>query len=209
MRVSLVPAFTPCSQSSANDAHGAPLAFPSCDPPVQASRFLTIGGPPDTTQTGANFIGAVVLSVKTTSPEDVLINSYATDVRCQPATSTTVCNSPNLTGPPDYSGQIRVNATMRISDHYNGPGLNEAATVTDIPLPVDVQCANTSNGSLGGLCTVSTSANAVAPGFVPQGSAPLRAVVQLSQVQVLDGGASGTGGASDATLFADQGVYVP
>jgi hypothetical protein len=36
-----------------------------------------------------------------------------------------------------------------------------------------------------------------------------RTICQLGQVQVYDGGASGVAGASDATLFEDQGVFVP
>ena len=67
----------------------------------------------------------------------------------------------------------------------------------------------TSDTALGGTCTINTSANAVQPGIFPQGPVPKRAVVELGQVQVFDGGASGTAGASDATLFEDQGVFVP
>jgi len=41
------------------------------------------------------------------------------------------------------------------------------------------------------------------------GSKRDRAIWQMGQVQVFDGGASGTAGAADATLFEDEGVYVP
>ena len=44
-RVPTVPAFKGCLTGSANDTHGAPLAFPSCNPPVQTSSFLTVGTP--------------------------------------------------------------------------------------------------------------------------------------------------------------------
>jgi len=59
---------------------------------------------------------------------------------------------------------------------------------------------------VGSTCAVSTSANAVMPGSVIAGK---RAIWELGQVQVFDGGASGTAGASDATLFEDEGVFVP
>ena len=36
-----------------------------------------------------------------------------------------------------------------------------------------------------------------------------RAIWQLDQVQVYDGAASGKAGSNDATLFEDQGVFVP
>ena len=43
MQVSLVPAYTACTSS--NSTHGAPLAFPSCNPPDPASAYLTTGTP--------------------------------------------------------------------------------------------------------------------------------------------------------------------
>ena len=203
LRASLVPSYKACA--TPNRTHGAPLAFPSCNPPVQSSSFLTLGTP-DANGAGANSVGSVLLRVKATSPEDVLINSTITDVRCQPATSASVCNSANGTGGPDYSGQVQGTATIRISDHYNGPGLNEAATVVDIPFPVNGQCANTTATTVGGTCTTATTANAVVPGSVKDTQ---RAVVEIGQLQVFDGGASGVAGAADATLFEVQGIFIP
>jgi hypothetical protein len=49
-------------------------------------------------------------------------------------------------------------------------------------------------------------ANAVEPGAVQTGTL---AVWELGPVQVHDGGASGVAGAADATLFEEQGVFVP
>src|SRR5688572_31897628 len=43
LRVSLVPAYQACT--TPNRTHGPPLAFPSCNPPVQASPNLTTGTP--------------------------------------------------------------------------------------------------------------------------------------------------------------------
>ena len=40
-RVSIVPAYNQCA--APNRTHGPPLAFPSCNPPVQSSSSLTIG----------------------------------------------------------------------------------------------------------------------------------------------------------------------
>src|SRR5439155_4517514 len=97
-----------------------------------------------------------------------------------------VCNSPNAAGGPDYSGQLQGNATIRISDHYNGPGLNETATVQDLPFPVNLTCANTADTSVGGLCSIPP--NAVQPALYPQGTSAARAVAQLTQIQIFDGG---------------------
>jgi len=147
LSASLVPSFKACA--TPNRTHGAPLAFPSCNPPVQSSGFLTVGSP-DANGAPANSVGNILLKVKITSPEDVIITSSISDVRCLPATNAAVCNSANAADGPDYSGQIQGNATIRISDHYNGPGLNEAATVVDIPFPVNGQCANTTATNTGG-----------------------------------------------------------
>jgi hypothetical protein len=203
LRASLVPSFKACG--TPNRTHGAPLAFPSCNPPVQSSNFLTVGTP-DNNGAGANSVGSVLLKVKTTSPEDVLITASGTDVRCLPATSPSVCNSPNAADGPDYSGELQGTATIRISDHYNGPGLNEAATVIDIPFPVNGTCVNTAATNIGGTCTVNTTANAVVPGSVKDTQ---RAVVEVGQIQINDGGADGLVSTADNTLFEDQGIFIP
>jgi hypothetical protein len=203
LRVPMVPAFKACS--APNRTHGAPLAFPSCNPPVQTSNFITIGSP-DANGAGANAVGFVLVKVDSVPPEDVLIQASGSDVRCLPATAPAVCNSPNATDGPDYSGQVQGNSTIRISDHYNGPGLNEPATVVDIPFPVNGQCANTSLTSIGGLCSVNTTANAVVPGAVKDNQ---RGVVEIGQVPINDGGADGQIATADNTLFAVQGIFIP
>jgi hypothetical protein len=203
-RASMVPAFKQCT--SPNRTHGGPLVFPSCNPPVQTSDYLTIGSP-DANNAGANSIGTVLLRVKTTSPEDVLINSSGTDIRCRPGTSSTVCNSPNTADGPDYSGELQGNAMIRISDHYNGPTLSEAATVTDIPFPVNGTCANTStNAAVGGICSVATTANTVVPGSVKDTQ---RGVVEIQQLQISDGGVDGLVASAGNTLFSVQGIFIP
>jgi hypothetical protein len=203
LRASLVPSYKACG--TPNRTHGAPLAFPSCNPPVQSSSFLTLGSP-DANGAGANSVGFILLRVKSTSPEDVLINSQITDVRCQAGTAASVCSSANAGDGPDYSGEVQGNATIRISDHYNGPSLTDAATVVDIPFPVNGSCVNTTSTTVGGTCTTSTSANAVVPGSVKDTQ---RAVVEIGQLQVFDGGADGLVSTADNTLFEVQGIFIP
>jgi hypothetical protein len=203
LSASLVPSYKACA--TANRTHGAPLAFPSCNPPVQSSNFLTMGSP-DANGAPANSVGSILLKVKSTSPEDVIITSSITDVRCKPATAAAVCNSANAADGPDYSGQIQGNATIRISDHYNGPNLNEAATVVDIPFPVNGACANNTATNVGGTCSVNTTANAVVAGSVKDTQ---RGVVEIGQLQVSDGGADGQVASPDNTLFEVQGIFIP
>jgi len=203
LRASLVPSYKACA--APNRTHGTPLAFPSCNPPVQQSNFLTVGSP-DANGAGAQSEGSILLSVKSTSPEDVLIKANITDVRCLPATSATVCNSANAADGPDYSGQLQGTAQIRISDHYNGPTLTEAATVVDIPFPVGATCANTAATNIGGTCSANTSANAVVPGSVKDAQ---RGVVEINQLQILDGGADGNTSTLDNTIFEVQGIFIP
>ena len=208
LRVSTVPAFKQCT--APNRTHGAPLAFPSCNPPVQTSNFLTVGSP-DANGAPANSVGSLRLDVQAGVPgppedSDVLIKSNITDVRCTPAGGATVCNSANAADGPDYSGEVQGNAIIRISDHYNGPGLNEAATVQDIPFPVNATCANVASTTIGGTCNANTSANAAVPGSVKDTQ---RAVVEIAQLQVNDGGADGQVATADNTLFEVQGIFIP
>jgi hypothetical protein len=208
LRASLVPAYKLCGPGGGtpNRTHGGPLVFPSCSPPVQASSYLTVGSP-DANNAGANSIGAILLRVKASSPEDVLINATGSDVRCRPGVAATVCSSANTADGPDYSGELQGNATIRISDHYNGPGLNEAATVTDIPFPVNGTCASTpTNAAVGGTCTVATTANTVVPGSVKHTQ---RGVVEIQQLQINDGGVDGLVATTPNTLFEVQGIFIP
>jgi hypothetical protein len=165
-------------------------------------------GAPDANGAAANSVGFILLKVKGTSPEDVLISSSITDVRCKAGVAAAVCSSANTADGPDYSGQLQGTAQIRISDHYNGPGLNEAATVIDIPFPVTTTCANTgADPASGGLCSVATSANAVVPGSVKDLQ---RGVVEIQQLQINDGGTDGqVSTTTDNTLFEVQGIFIP
>jgi hypothetical protein len=203
LRASLVPAYKACT--APNRTHAAPLSFQSCNPPVQSSNFLTMGTP-DANGAAANSIGFVQLNVKTTSPEDILITANISDVRCKAGTSAAVCTATNTASGPDYSGALRHHAQVRISDHYNGPALNEAATVQDIDFPFTIGCANTASTAEGGLCSANTSANAITPGQVKDTK---REIMEVGQVTVDDGGANGVAGAPDATLFETQGIFIP
>ena len=206
IRAPFVPAYKQCTAS--NRTHGAPLAFPSCNPPVQVSPYLTIGSP-DANGAAANATGYALVTVIPASPPneaDVALAGQASDIRCRPATSPTVCGTANSSDGPDYSGQLQSNAMIRISDHYNGPGLNEPATVQDIPFPTNVSCTATASTSIGGFCSVSTTANAIVPGAVKSNQ---RAIVDSGQIYASDGGADGLVSTTDNTVFAVQGLFIP
>jgi hypothetical protein len=205
MRVPLVPAFNQCT--SPNRTHGSPLAFPSCNPPVQSSNFLTVGTP-DANGAGANSMGFLLVRVKETDPQDIFWTLTITDVRCRPATSASVCGSPNSAGGPDYAGQIQANMTVRLTDHYNGPSLTEAATVQDFPNPIQAPCASTSDPSVGSTCSVSFCTVVC---FDPPRNdiGGQRSVVEFGQIYVFDGGPDGQVATKDNTVFMRQGAFVP
>jgi hypothetical protein len=97
-----------------------------------------------------------------------------------------------------------------VTDKFNGVagagGGSEAATLVDFPFPVTVPCSATDDKGIGASCHVSTSANAVVPGAIMDGK---RAIAQLGQVRVTDGGPDGVVATADNDLFAVQGLFVP
>jgi hypothetical protein len=209
LRVSMVPAYNACTAPSRT--HGPPLAFPSCNPPVQSSTNITVGTP-DANGAAANSVGFVKLDVIVGAAgppddSDVAISSSITDVRCKAGTA--ACGNANTADGADYTGQLQGNATIRISDHWNAvaPGGGpDAATVVDIPFPVPATCANTASAAEGGLCSANTSANAVVPGSVKDAK---RAIVEVGQITITDGGPDGQNATTPNTLFEVQGIFIP
>jgi subtilase family protein len=198
IHVPLVPAFETCVSS--DSTHAAPLAAPSCNPPASTSGYLTVGAP-DVNGKPAAFSGSIDFTVLGESPinpnngdqADIRINTKLTDIRKQSDLS-------------DYTGELRIVPTLRITDRYNGPALDEPATASEVSLPFSVSCAATA-GTIGGECALNTTADAVMGGAVREGQ---RAVLELGQVKVYDGGADGDADTTgDNTLFAVQGVFAP
>jgi Tol biopolymer transport system component len=217
----LVPAFNACA--AANGQHGAPFSVPSCSPPTQSSAYLTFSAPdrPAPYNTPANGTGTVTMKVLCTNgapppctgqggdQQDVGITVAVTDVRCIAATGH--CASAGGT----YSGYLLFSSSLRMTDQFNGPSLTDPATLMDTPFNFAAPCA-------AGACSFATSADAVMPFLVRERK---RAVWQLGQLQVYDGGAdgaltqilsSGSGGCPPAcqgnggeTVFLRQGFFAP
>ena len=196
LRVSLVPAYTACA--SPNRVHGPALAFGSCTPPVQRSTQLTVGTP-DANGQAANSIGSLRMRVLTGDPgttadeADIGLSVSISDVRRKSDLA-------------DYGGELEARASLRLTDRLSGSGLNESATLGDLPFEFVVPCATTGDTSTGSVCSLSTSADAITPGIADEGS---RAVWQLGQVSVADGGSDGLGSTDPNGTFAVQGVFVP
>jgi hypothetical protein len=195
-RVSLTPAFKQCTNP--NRQHGSPLAFGSCNPPQQASGQLTVGTP-DANARIANSVGYVLYHVivgDDTPPNDadVKVDTTLTDVRHQGTFA-------------DYAGELGVEQVVQVTDRRNGPGQNEPGTVQATPYRFAVPCAPTGDPTVGSTCSLSSTFNAILPGTVSEGE---RAVWELGDVDVTDGGADGQASTTgDNTLFARQGIFVP
>jgi plastocyanin len=187
MRAALAPAYKPCT--AANRTHGSPLAFASCSPPTQVSDFLTVGSP-DANGAAANSVGSV--TAQTLASGDVRFISSLTDVR----------NKTDLT---DYTGELQAQLPLRITDKTNGPSLTDPAT-GDTTLSFAIPCTATGAGNIGSACSITTTANSIAPGAVVSGA---RAIWEVPNVKVFDGGADGVAATAGNTLFADQAVFVP
>ena len=72
----------------------------------------------------------------TTADEaDVRYQVSINDVRCKPGAG--ACGAANAAGGADYSGQVRAQSDLRITDRYNGPS---EVGVRDTPFGVTVPC---------------------------------------------------------------------
>jgi hypothetical protein len=194
--VPLVPAYNTCT--SPNRKHAAPLSFDSCNPPAQASSQLTVGTP-DANGKVANSTGSLRLVVRPGDPStpadeaDVAVSFNLTDVRKRSDLS-------------DYSGELGVAPLVRITDRNSGTGPSGQATVTDFSFPMVPVCAATADPAVGSTCTLESSFEAVLPGSVTEG---MRAIWELGQIEVSDGGADGNAATTPNTPFMRQGVFVP
>ena len=211
IRVSLVPAFNACTAGGANVVHGTPLAEPACNPPTAASSYVTVGTP-DVDGAEANSEGSVKLTVNAGIPgppddADVVVRISVTDVRCKG--STTACGSANTVGGADYTGGLQANFTFRITDRYNGnpgPGGPHSGTMIDLPFPINFLCTETASADHGALCTRNTTLDAIVPQIVTEGK---RAIWQVGQFVVNDGGEDGDVNSQPNTPFLRQGLFAP
>jgi hypothetical protein len=195
-QVPLVIAYRDCT--SGNRTHGAPLAFPSCTPPVPESDWLRVGTP-DSNGLAPKSVGSVLLNTiigNSSTPAneaDVSLNLSVTDVR----------NKSDLS---DYAGQLMVDLGLRITDKLNGAAPVDPGTLQDLPFDFTGTCTPTADTTLGSTCTVNTTANAVLPGAIIESK---RTIWQIAAVTVYDGGSDGDVTTAPNTVFERQGVFVP
>jgi hypothetical protein len=135
---------------------------------------------------------------------DIAIDVSTTDVRC--GLQSTACGKSNMAGKRDYGGELEGRATVRITDAASGTGEGEAATMTDYALKIPISCAPTASRGEGSICAVSTTVNTLVSGAVRNGD---RALWEVGQLQVLDGGPDGARVTAPNQLFLVQGLFLP
>jgi hypothetical protein len=194
----LVLAYKRCE--SGNATHGLPLVGASCSPPVPESDHLTVGTD-DANGKAPYSVGSVQLTELGESPVN-LENGDQADVKVE-IDVTDVRRRGDLL---DYVGELEARFGIRVTDRFNGATLTDPATVVDAPLSLPVPCIATPDTTIGSTCKISTSVDAVFPGIVVEKQ---RAIWQMDQVELLDGGADGDADTPPNTLFMRQGTFAP
>jgi glucose/arabinose dehydrogenase/PKD repeat protein len=194
IHVALVPAYEECL--SPNRAHGPPLDRPSCHPPLQVSRYTTVGTP-DANGLPAASAGHVQLKALTGNPAtpeneaDVGIRVQLTDVLDR--------------GADYYVGDVEARIAVRLTDRQNGTSGRDSATTEVLPVSVTARCVP--DLAVGGsACAAQTTMNALLPGAVLERR---RTIWEVGPIQVFDGGEDADPATPDNGLLATQGVFVP
>ena len=193
----LVPAYQECT--SPNRIHGPGLELPSCHPPVQTSPLLTAGTPD---ANGMPPDWSSMLHVKTivgdpSTPADESDIKFTTRLR-------DVLRVSDLS---DYTGELRFEVDVRLTDQWNSPYPGGAGPGTgDFTLGWTIPCRRITRINSGGRCVLATKMDALLPGVVREKS---RMIWQLQGIRVYDGGADEDGDTTaDNNLFAVPGVWV-
>ncbi len=217
-RFALVPAYAPCD--TPNATHGGALAEPSCNPPVRISEHVTLPTP-DANGGTISFGFQGHLRVRPiigdrespTDEADVSIEVSGSDLRCSATNPPATCGAANnaLDGYPplnDYTGELDAVFFLRITDKNSTFATNpgRAATVEDMDLHFTVPCVGTSGTGQGGICSTSTTVEALLPGAIVEGR---RSIWELDRVHVRDGGADGDAATSGNRVLLRPGVFVP
>ena len=101
----------------------------------------------------------------------------------------------------DYTGEIRMEVGVRVTDKKEHAVIPAAPVARNraFTLGWTVPCRKTAATTIGGDCVLATKADALVPGLVKEG---VRAIWQIDQMRVFDGGAD-----FDGDTPADNRLY--
>jgi hypothetical protein len=200
LRVPIVPAFRACTSPNTSHAQGTAWGTGGCNPPIAESRHVTVGtadfnGKPTRSQ-GVLTLGVVTGDAATAEDEaDIDVGFRLTDVR-------------NVDDLSDYTGQLQVSATIRLTDRSNGPAQEYAGTAQDLGLGFVVPCAATPGEEAGATCSINSRLRALRC-CIPRLEGR-RTVMKVDAIRVYDGGPDGIAStAADTDVFAWAGLFIP
>jgi hypothetical protein len=76
-----------------------------------------------------------------------------------------------------------------------------------LSLTLTVPCTATTDATIGSHCSLTTTADSVIPGAVPEST---RSLWELRRILVYDGGPDGlVSSQGDNTLFLNEGIFIP
>ena len=170
--------------------------------PSQATPRLQVGTA-DANATAANSVSKVRFTSilgNTGTPADEADVAILADIN-------DVFNRPPNTAPlTDYTGEVGIRVGLQLTDRSNGSVPQDPATVADFITNIAMPCSPSPDPATGSSCVLSTTADTLVPGTVKESA---RAIWQLGQVEVTDGGAVGASATLPNSTFMRQGVFVP
>lgn len=200
-RIALVTAYERCA--APDRVHGPPLAFASCSAPQMTSDEITVGTG-DSNGLPAKNRGFLIMSVLVGNPQ---VSGNDADLRVELFVDGLFDKS---TLEP-YAGEVQARFEVRITDKDNTPHPGGPGAGTTVAIPFEMTAPTCVLGAPGTppegtACVMVTELSALLPGAVKEGG---RAIWELDDVELWDGGPDGDADTEPNTLFARQGVFVP
>jgi hypothetical protein len=201
IRDALIPAHNQCT--APNRTHNPTITLPSCNPAVNVSPYLTTGTP-DNNGLPANMAAHLRLDM-TFSPPDMQLQAVINDQYCKPTFTASCINTGESLS--DFVGGLNVHLGFRLTDHWNGAGATDTATVVDFPVDWPVSCAPVGPGTPGGQCVATTTINTLfGGGAIIAGK---RMSWEVSQLYVQDGGSDGNPATTPNDMWLVRGLFQP
>ena len=195
--IALVTAYQPCR--SPDRTHGPPLVSGSCGSPQMESGEITVGTG-DSNGLQAKNKGYLSVAAFPGNPQ---VPGNDADVRL----TLHVDGLYDKTTLEPYTGELKARMSLQITDksntpHPGGPG---AGTTVGIPLEFSAGCLWGPPPDATS-CFAVTELSAMLPGAVQEGR---RAIWEIDDVEIWDGGPDDDAQTEPNTLFARQGVFIP
>jgi hypothetical protein len=105
----------------------------------------------------------------------------------------------------DYTGEVELRLPLQITDKDNSGNITSATTIRN-EYRLSAPCSATAATNVGATCGITTTLDTVFAGTIKEGQ---RAIWDVGQIRLFDGGPDEIGNTFGNTLFAVQGLFVP